>query len=59
MVGIVAFVSDHPLKLVADKQRLSLSNIVTLTGGQHKAKRITQRINRDVNFGAEATATAT
>ena len=54
IIGIIGFIGNQPLKIKVEDQPFALSDVISLTPGQNKAQRIAQRIDTDVNFGAEA-----
>ena len=54
----VASVSDQTLKIEAFEQVLGLSDVVTLSGGQHKSQRTSQAIDGHMDLGAETATTA-
>ena len=54
----IASVGNHKIKEQVGNQILCLDDVMTLTGCQMQAQRITQTIHRYMDFGAETTATA-
>ncbi len=53
VIRIVAFVRYHIFAAKAQDQVFSLGDIMALPAGQSEPQRITQRINRHMDFGAE------
>jgi len=58
VIGIVAFIRNHILAGEAGNQVFRLGDIIALSTRQRKAQRITQRIDRHMDFGAEPTPAA-
>jgi hypothetical protein len=59
LVGIIRFVGQHSVIVVAIHQGFSLGRIMRLTWGQNEAQWVAQGINADMDFRAEPTTTAT
>ena len=55
----VASVGNQAFKLEAFQQVLSLGDVVSLSGGQSKSQRTAKAVDRHMDLGAKATATAT
>ena len=58
ILGRIAFVSYDTVKLKPFNQAIGLGDIMSLTSGQRKSKRISQRIGAYVDFGAQPTPAA-
>ena len=54
IIGIIGFVGNQSFKIKGGNQLFALGDVISVTTGQNKAQRIAQRIDTDVNFGAEA-----
>ena len=58
VVSVVAFVGDQTDQREPFDQGLRLCGFMHLSGGEDHPQRMSERINRDVNFGAQAAARA-
>lgn len=58
-VGIVASIRNHAIEQIGLDQCFGLSGIMPLATGQYEAQWVTQRINKDVNLGAESATAPT
>ena len=59
-LGIVGFISDESVYLIESvEQNIGSLQVMSLTGGQVKARWIAQRIAGGVNFAGESASTAT
>src|SRR5262249_23804636 len=55
--GVIAFIGNHVLRLAALQERRALGDIVGLPSGEYEVKWITQSIDHDMDFSAEAAPT--
>ena len=53
-IGVVCLVADESLRIGSFEQRLRASQIMGLTRREHHIDGIAERIDEDVNFGAQS-----
>src|SRR5439155_23966054 len=56
--GIIAFVRNYIVGVSSGQQRRRLGDIITLSTREHKIQWVAQRINNQMNLGAETGFTA-
>jgi len=57
--GVIAFICQNELGIIILDKGLSLAHVVALARRQEKPQRVTQGINRDMNFSRKPSTTST